>query len=355
MFRVASHAMRPQRWVLAAIAVVLAALVIEGSRQTVSGGQWHAWVATSASRGFDEIGLAWGRGDLTGVAVAIGRAFRTLTVDLLIARPTTTIAIVMPLIIIWSVSSIALARMTAVEFGQGALVPWTQALGFAVRRWVSGVGAVLLAPLTGLFICLGLAAAGWVLLQWPVVEAFGSLLYPLAVLASLAAVLLVAASLLAHHLFCPAIACESADALDAFQRGLAYLVGSPGRSLLYAALGALQTVIAAAVVWFIGVWTTRAAFAASYHWVQHADPGQEPGWSERFAAAVVSLCSDLPSIAVAGLVFSGYAATSTIAYLLLREHNDGQDAADLWMPGLIDGTLAETADPQGLDDDEADF
>ncbi|HRJ49218.1 MAG: hypothetical protein KF787_06405 [Phycisphaeraceae bacterium] len=338
--RAAGLAMRPQRWVFSCVLLVVLLLGIRLADSTAPGRSLFSSFTVAAGRAIDEVTLECTRGDLPAIAAATGRSIRSLLVDTPLSRPLTTLAVLLPLLAIWSVGATALARMNAVEFGHGSPAPWTEALAIALRRWSSSMAALLVAPIGAGLICLGMAAAGWVLLGIPYVEAAGSLTYPLLLAGGLVSVLLLVGHGLGKHLICPAVACEGSDALDAFQRSMAYVVASPGRFLVYAALGTLQTALFGVVVWFIATWTSDLAVFASHAWVSPLGPGEEPGWSRRFADSVTGLCLSVPMLAVAGYALSAYVSVSTITYLLLREHNDGQDPSDLWQPGMIEGTLA---------------
>lgn len=338
--RAAGLAMRPQRWVFASVLLVALLLGIRVADSTAPGHTLFSSFRASTERAIDEISLEWRRGDLPALAAAAGRSTRALFVELPLSRPLTTLAVVLPLLAVWSIGATTLARMNAVEFGHGAPVPWTESLGIALRRWVSSMMALLIAPIGAGMICLGMAAAGWILLGIPYLEAAGSLAYPLMLAGGLVAVLLLIGHSLGKHLMCPAVACEGSDALDAFQRSMAYVVASPGRLILYAAIGAVQAAVVGVAVWFIATWTSDLALYTSHAWVTPLDPGQEPGWSRRFADSVAGLCLAIPMLAVAGYAVSAYVSVCTITYLLLREHNDGQDPSDLWQPGMLEGTFA---------------
>jgi len=41
-------------------------------------------------------------------------------------------------------------------------------------------------------------------------------------------------------------------------------------------------------------------------------------------------------------VLSYIYTASTLLYLMMRQINDGQDHAELWVPGMIAGTMAES-------------
>ncbi|HLO40567.1 MAG TPA: hypothetical protein VK176_06045 [Phycisphaerales bacterium] len=345
VLRSASLALRPQRWVFSTLMLVMAALILRVAEGTSAGRGWMGLLRSAWERGTDEIVLAAHRGDPGELATAVGRAALGLLVDPQVAFPLTATLVLIPLILLWSVGGTAVSRMVAVEYGLGRICPWHEALGFGLKRWSAAGTAMLIAPAAAGFVCFIMAAAGWILLSWPVVQVAGGVLYPIFLAGALCAVLLLVGGVLGHGLFCPAVAAENADGLDAFQRGLAYVVAAPGRLFLYTMLGSVQAVIGAFIVWMIASWTRGVAIWSSMRWISHGEPGAEAGWSEKTADGLVSMWSAIPLVMVGGFIVSAYFAIFTIVFLLLRERADGRDAADLWMPGKRGMTISVAKGP----------
>jgi hypothetical protein len=345
MLRSATMALRPQRWIFSTIMLVIAGLVIKAAQGTGSGRAWLGLLASGFARGVDETRLAWDRGSTVDVASALARAGRGLLVEPHIAFPLTAICVMVLLILLWSIGGAAVCRMVAVEYGNNKVVPWPEALAFGIRRWSAAATAMLIAPATAGIVCFVMAAAGWMLLSWPVVQVAGAVVYPIFLIGAACSALLLVGGILGHVYFCPAVAAENADGLDAFQRSLAYVVAAPLRMFAYIAIGVVQAVIATVLLLIFASWTSGIASWSATRWISHGEPGAEAGWSQQTADGLISMWSNIPMLLVGGFVVSSYFAISTIVFLLVRERADGRDAADLWMPGKRGTTLTVSNGP----------
>lgn len=345
MLRSATMALRPQRWVFSTILLVIAGLVIKTAQATESGRAWLGLIASSFDRGVDETRLAWDRGSTGDVASALARLGRGILVEPHIAFPLTAICVMLPLVLLWSIGGTAVCRMVAVEYGNHKVVPWPEALAFGIRRWSSAATGLLIAPAVAGIVCFVMAAAGWILLSWPVVQVVGAVVYPIFLIGAACSAILLIGGILGHVYFCPAVAAENADGLDAFQRGLAYVVAAPLRMFLYIAIGVMQAIVATVLLLVFASWTSGIASWSAMRWISHGEPGVEPGWSQRTADGLISMWSKIPMLLVGGFVVSSYFAISTIVFLLVRERADGRDAADLWMEGKRGTTLTISKGP----------
>jgi hypothetical protein len=255
-----------------------------------------------------------------------------------------------PAALILAIAGCAISRMAACDFSQGVVLPWPKALGFALRKTGSLLIA-LLAPLAIIAaIAAGIALAG-ALLGWPGVNIVGALLYGLLLIGAAVAILILACWVLGLPLVIPAIACEGADGLDAIQRAYAYVLGRPLRLLIFAAVALL---IAWAATLVASVFAD--ATVAFTHWAAtgisgtggaalitqaSAEDSQLEG-ADAVAARILKVWLAIPEILVWSLALSLYFSASTIVYLLIRQVADGQDWGELWMPGMIEGTMAES-------------
>lgn len=347
-------ALKPQRWILSTLALALALVIFRAEERTVGGSAWLNLQAAAWARCWDETGLELGRGQVAAAAAAVARGVRAMSVDIPFSRPISTLAIVLPVLLLWGLAGTAVARMTAVEFGQGVQVPWPRALRFGVMRWRAAMAALLVGPAAAGVIAMALAIGGWVLLNWPVVQVLGAVVYPVFMLGALLAVVLLIGGLLAHHLFCPAVASEGADWLDSYQRATAYVVATPMRLMGFTLLGVVQGAVVTLLVRVIGSWAVWMARWAATAWTSTRGPEDAPSIGSGAADGIIAMWEDVPLLLTGGAVVSLYFTTSTIIYLLLREHNDGQDPADLWMEGMVGGTLAavQGATPSEFDDQE---
>lgn len=290
---------------------------------------------------------------------AAGDLFYRAPVAMLTARPWTSLLLLPPSIFIWCIGFGAISRSAACEFAQNVLTPWPQALAFALSRWGSLVAGVI-APLAIIaVIALIIAGAGAALLTWPVGDLLAALLSPVALILSFIAVFGLVGYVLGQKLIIPSVVCEGTDCIDAIQRTYAYIVGRPLTFILYLLILALAALLAIAVAIAFAAGVTSFAVAAAAHWSGPRGAGilaGAPGLTgtARISSALIRIALAIPSGLAAAYAFSVYASGSTILYLLLRQANDGQEPGELWMPGMIDGTMAQAPAPAAEGDRDHD-
>jgi hypothetical protein len=352
MLRAPALALRPERWLLATLGLVAIGVVVRAVEATTPGASWIAFATTSIDQRFDSIASLLDEWNSARAADEFANLARLLLVDIPRHSPWVAAACVIPILLIWSIVGGAIARSSAVEFGQGSLLPWTNTVAFALRFWKSLLGSLILAPAAAALIAAALAFAGWLLLSWTGVQVIGGAVYGLFLLGSTLAVLLLAGISLGKHLLLPAVACEGTDALDALQRSLAYVVAGPLRLALYLAIGAFQLIVTTAVAFILVTWIVRFAAWTTGGITRVIGPDAQTGWSPSAAVALIDFWNAAAMLLVGGLALSLYFCTSTITYILVRRCHDGQHAADLWMPGLIRGTRADA--PPGSSDQAED-
>lgn len=373
LLRAGGLALRPDRICLGAawvVVIVLAARLGEA----VSGrpGWAEKWGTKLVSFGADLIDAVLSL-SASGVFNTLYRALavapREMFFDSWLAASITFTAAVAA----WALFGGAISRLAALEFSQSVMASWTSGLSFSLRKWRSSFGAIALPLLIIATIAVGLAVAGWALLNWSGVNIIGALLYGLALPAGLLAVLMLVCFAIGHVMLVPAIACEGSDAIDAMQRMLAYVAGRPLRLALYLAILVVQVAVAAAAVaavrnltadftassagWFAGdsarlvlapdpdamvkveqARQTRADVDSSVAPIQRAG-----SWA--IARNIIRFWLSVLTVLCAGVVVSLWASGTTVLYLLMRRLNDGQDPVEVWMPGLIPGTQAPTSQP----------
>jgi hypothetical protein len=269
----------------------------------------------------------------------------------------------LPVSIVLAVGGGAISRMAANEFAHSVMLPWPKGLGFALSRWFS-LAMALLAPLlvAALFV-LGLAVGGWLLLNWPVVNVVGALIYPLFLIVALLVVLLLVGYALGHFMLVPAMVCEGTDAIDAVQRSYAYVVGRPLRLIVYTLVLALQLAVMTAVLGSIASWVILLSESAATSLAGDNarllfDPSTHPEGSWAFARRIIAFWTAIPTLLVGAFVLSFVFSGSTVLYLLMRQLNDGQDPSEIWMPGMIGGTMAQATPlhvptPVAIEDDDS--
>jgi len=254
----------------------------------------------------------------------------------------------------------AIARMAICEIAGEVSLTFGEGFGFAVPRWkqllLSVAGPLLLIAA----LSIGLRVFGFLLLAPAGVNVVGGLLYGLFLLAGFALALSGAALLLGGSMLVPAIAAEATDWFDAIQRAYAYVLGRTLRLLVYAAtLLALGAAAYGAASWLIGAtinWTAelatgwRAADAApiagNVPYPSFADPnlGQDLEGSRALSTKLIGVWERLAVAVLAAFCVSYFFCASSVLYLLCRRVNDEQDMTEIWMPGLIGGTLSPAAE-----------
>lgn len=355
IFGAARQGLRPGRLGLAFFAIIVCALLFDGARMLDM--KWFAGTPVVPDR-------AWADEELTTVwrhAVEVPLAMAK-------ARPLTTFIAAPLALAAWLLAMGAICRMAACEMCLRQSIGWTDGLGFSLQRLWSLVGAVV-GPLVIIWVVgAGLAVAGWALLHAPWLNLVGSIAYPLFLIAGLVAVLVAVGYALGGSLLTPAVACEGTDAIDAIQRAYTYLFAKPGRLILYLIAAAAGTLILGLVItilvrWSIGfaaqgaaVWAgdrgslsvwraTLDALAPISYWpvlIPTAPADDSLPW--RTGTWLLHFWTQIPVILVLAAWASCSAAAATGVYLGMRRVCDGQDWAELWVPGMIPGTMAQTMD-----------
>ncbi|MBC7773715.1 MAG: hypothetical protein H7210_14575 [Pyrinomonadaceae bacterium] len=287
------------------------------------------------------------------------------------------------ILIAWCIAFGAVARSAACEVAGLRSPRWPEMIAFAVSRWASLVGAVVLPLVLVAAIGLGIAVAG-LTMRVPILTLVGAALFGLLLMAGAVCVFLLGVYMLGHWILIPAIASEGSDGVDAVQRTYAYVIGRPLRLILYLAILLVQGIIVASIILaLVGAavsFTTRAASpwagpdARTMLWQAHAGavagdqaeqavvhaaaasqaaaedgatlkdgkPQLERNFSFAWGAKVIQLWMLVPLTLGSAFVLSYIMCGSTLLYLIMRRVNDGQDVAEIWQP------RARGADPDEL-------
>ncbi len=329
LLRAGSLALRPERLQLAFLVNLLALGVL--------------WVPT-----------IWGANPLDAVFVSAGPGpapgWRIPGTNLHAAPerlPVGAIPFLALAVAVLSVGGCGLCRMAACDFSQGVILSWPQALGFALARWKSVLTAVFGPPILVGVIAAGLAVGGVALFSLPVVDLLGGLLYGLMLVAAIAGVGIALVYSLGKHMLVPAVACDGADGFDAIGRAYPYVLGRPLRlvvySLLLGAVGAVVVVLAFAIAQGAAVGCARAAAylaGARADAILGTGPGTPTGTAV-YVHRLVAIWTTALELGAWAVVTSYYFCASTLLYLAMRQVNVGQDIAEIWMPGMIEGTMAQ--------------
>lgn len=271
---------------------------------------------------------------------SLGDATFGHVMGLLEFRPLTAGLAVLLLAPVLAIGSGALARSVAVDLAVGTNLGVRDSLAFGFRAWRSLLGALLI-PIVLVGIGIGfLKVAGWLLLGIPYLNVFGALLYGLFLLIGLGVYVLLIGLLLGQSLLAPAVAVEGTDSVDAIQRVYAYLLGRPGRALIYLSLAGAQGLIAIGLAaWVLnGAAELTSSMAGSFLPGDRSRALFEPGQQTSAAGAIISMWQLLVALILSGILVSWHATSGTLVYLLLRRICDEQDLREVWMPGVIPGT-----------------
>lgn len=278
--------------------------------------------------------------DVVRAGQALTGAFLTTPIDFLTGVPgdagpwrgvAATLVLLPIVLVISTVAAGAVCRSAAREFAQGVVEPWTRSLGFGLARWRSLLGATL-GPLLLVWVLIAALALGsLIFLKWPVLNVIGALLFPVFIIAALAAALIAAAYTLGQGLLWAAVACDDADAFDAVQRAYAYVFGRPLRLVIYQAvslgLSLIALVALGAVVAFAGSMLGHATGLPLEDIASGVRSNAD--WSTRAAHWLVGVWLALLQLGVAAYAVSLYLTSQTIIYLLVRQLNDGADWSEV--------------------------
>ncbi len=233
-----------------------------------------------------------------------------------------------------SVFGCAISRSAALEVGPRLDASAPESLLFALRRWRSLLAIPLVPPIFVLALGAVIAALGYAMFRITGVSAVTSVFFGALLPLGVVLVGLIACYALGWLLLIPAVACDGCDAADAIQRAYAYVLGRPGRLLVYSAVLLLQGLIAFGVT----AWLLDAVFSLTDHLATRWLPADVAALVNDRSAAQVH-----PAAAVVrfwsrafGLLLPAYALSylfsgSTILYLLVRRVNDEHDEHDVWL------------------------
>ncbi|MHC4994656.1 MAG: hypothetical protein ACYTGQ_06325 [Planctomycetota bacterium] len=257
-------------------------------------------------------------------------------------------------IALWSLIGGAVSRQTIAEATRRQPVTGLEALSFAWRRWGGYVAAPLM-PLAVAGALVALLATGGALFNVSLLGPVGGLGFFLALGVGFVITLVLVAWIGAVHLMYPALSCEGADGFDAMSRSYSYILARPWRfvfytlvSLVYGALtymfvGLFIFLLIAITQWGVGAWVGAEAaeglnrFDAilpppefgSLHEIPSLDPRLP--WPDKIAATLTRIWIYLAIGLLGAYVITYYFASCSVIYLLLRQHTDGADPAELFL------------------------
>ena len=273
--------------------------------------------------------------DLAGSAAALADAVFGVAVRASGERPVAAAALLLLLAPVWMTGGGAIARMVGGDVAGRMNMSTAEALSFSIRNALSFAGAILIPIVLMGALALALKLAGWALLSVTVIDLIGGVGYGLMIAVGFALILLIVGFGAGQALLAPAVAVEGGDAMDAVQRAYAYVIGRPGRAILYGGFALAQ----GAIVFVIARWIVAGALGMtdrlSTAWLgadrARALLGYGGADGQPLAGWLIGEWHSLVWAILAGFVVSLYFTSATIVYMLLRRVNDEQDLREVWM------------------------
>ncbi len=299
-----------------------------GSASVASGFVW------GIRDGWVEAGGALLGGRFVESLGTLAAACVTAPLDAVSQRPFVVALALLLLAPVWAIGGGALSRTIAVDVAGHMNLSPRAAVKYALSRGFSLTSALLIPLVAMALLVFLLKIVGWVLLSVPYLNVVGAVLYGVLIVLGFGLILLGVGFVLGQGMLVPAVAVEGTDAVDAVQRIYAYLLGRPGRALLYIALAVVQALFVIGIAaWFIGA-AGEATQALAGSWLPEEKRAALFGpASETVAGQVLGVWNLVLAVLLFGFMISFHFATTTIVYLLLRRVNDEQDVHDVWMPG----------------------
>lgn len=252
------------------------------------------------------------------------------------------VLVAIPMAIVLLIGAGAIARVAACEIAHGLRLSWVDALGFGLRKWRSLFLAIAGPALISGILFLGIGVFGWLFFSLSWTPWLGAILFPMVLVAGLVGTILVTLTIVGMPLMIPAIACEGGDAIEGVQRAYAYVPSRPLRYALYLLIliGAGWIAVTLATALAIGL---NRFNAAAITWMSSDTPGvisSAAATGTGFTHGALKFWVNLPLVLATAYAMSVVFTGLTMVYLLLRRVVDGQHLSDIWMPGLLPGTVA---------------
>jgi hypothetical protein len=259
---------------------------------------------------------------------------------------------------VWAIAGGAICRIAALQATRDEKIPYTEAFGFAVRKFFSFFTAPLVPLLFIVGCCVPLLLAGLI----GAIPGIGELLvgigFILVLLISIALAAVIVGGIGGFGLFFPTIAVEGSDTFDAFSRAYNYVYGRPWRTIFYTLVAAVYgTFCFVFVKLFVSLiftaaytvtgWTMNmdsAAYAAPLGKLQAMWFGPSfsgpffgrfylfpLGWSENLASAFIAIWVFLLVGVVIAFAISFFFSAYTVIYLLLRRVVDATEMDEVYV------------------------
>jgi hypothetical protein len=179
-------------------------------------------------------------------------------------------------VLVWSVFGGAITRIASVQVARGEKVGMTEALRFALRRFVS----YLTAPLFPLAFVFALFLFGVVFGLFHMIPGFGDifvdgLLWPVMLVIGLLMAVALVGLAFAWPLMAPTVSAEGTDSWEAVSRSYSYLIQRPWHYLWY---GLVALAYGAAVVFFVGFMSSFAVYLSKWSVAQIQPASRDPSY-----------------------------------------------------------------------------
>ncbi len=354
MLRSAGLALNASRIGLALMIVVIV-MMLDSLGRVVFGGS----VGIIASAYTDIVMSAMGvvrtaaEGEPDWAVQQLHQVFIELPRSLLLDRPLHTLFVLLPAIAIGAILGGAICRSAACESAVNVRLTWMQSLGFALSRWSSLVGATL-GPLAMIWVTAGFFwLIGWGFKVFAL-DIVASIVFGFGLIAALVAAMGMLVYFLGQSMLVPGVACEGSDGFDSVQRAYAYTIARPGRLTIYSliaiAQGFVGVSVAMGLVMLAGTLATNASGLGLMlpALLSSVMLPVETSGTLHIAQQIATFFFSVLLAIVAAYGVSFYYCACTQLYLVMRQLVDGQDIGELWMPGVVDGSLARADAPTPL-------
>lgn len=295
-------------------------------------------------------------------------AARTLVMTppaLVRAYPLHSLAMLLPVCLLWGLLGGCIARGASVEFATGARQTWSRSMGQALSRWHS-LAMVTFGPLLLAGVVLAaLPLFGW-LLDLRFAQYAAGALYVIPLLLAFVGSGLVLLVIISLPMLDSGVMSEGGQALEACQRAFAYVLAQPLRLLgAMVVLGSLGVALLAlfALLTHLALWTSGHLTTL---WVSEnaadvlraqAITGREPAFANASDALtttgmLVGFWSKVASMIAPSVLVSFVFTAGSVLYLSMRQAVDGQHPRDLWDPAQSPRLLLPaTTDADGASED----
>ncbi|MCB9844627.1 MAG: hypothetical protein H6811_01375 [Phycisphaeraceae bacterium] len=253
------------------------------------------------------------------------------------------------MLVVWAIFGGAVCRSAICEDAQSVTPTWPESLAFSLPRW-SSLALATIAPLLLVGFLLGVAALIGGLLAVPGLNIVGAVLFGLALVLAVLAALSLVCYLLGAIMLMPALACEGTDSFDAGQRVFHYVLHRPGAMVRDLGIVIALGLVTVGVTWLIaegGIGLAEACAA----WIgggtaSAVASGEAAGGIDGVATRIASFWSGALRLGVGAVALSFVWTGGSVLYLVMRARCDGQDPSEIWMPTMIEGTLAPIIEAQ---------